>query len=270
LLIIAVTLLGGALAQAASYQTTDGSIVDPIINSYTNSPHSYSRNNLAPLADLAYADLTHVDLYRANLTDAVLTNASLLVADLTDADLYRANLTDAVLTNASLLVANLTDAILYRANLTDANLTNAILTDATFSAGTILPSGLTAMQHGFDAAGLQAYLEGAPIFAGNADIQLVLFLLLGDANNDNQVTGADLVIVQQNFGNVDPNMPTDGLFIGDANDDGKVTGADLIVVQQNFGNTLAPVGAEVPEPTSACLLTLASLGAMVRRRRVAN
>ena len=75
--------------------------------------------------------------------------------------------------------------------------------------------------------------------------------------------------MQQNFGNVDPNTPTDGLFIGDANDDGKVTGDDLIIVQQNFGNTLAPVDAEVPEPTSACLLTLAGLGAMACRRRVA-
>ena len=153
LLIIAVTLLGGALAQAASYRAKNGKIVDPIINSHTNSPRSYSGNNLVPLADL----------YRANLTDAVLTDA--------------------------------------------------ILTDATFSAGTILPSGLTVMQHGLDAAGLQAYLEGAPIYAGNADIQLVLFLLLGDANNDNQATGADLVIVQQ-----------------------------------NFGNTLAPVGEEAPVP----------------------
>ena len=48
--------------------------------------------------------------------------------------------------------------------------------------------------------------------------------LLGDANNDNQVTGADLVTAQQNFGNVDPDMPIDGLFLGDANDDGQVTG----------------------------------------------
>ena len=114
--------------------------------------------------------------------------------------------------------------------------------------------------------GLSLDLVYHPTFVA---LEVISNLLLGDANNDNQVTGADLVIVQQNFGNVDPNMPTDGLFIGDANDDGKVTGADLIIVQQNFGNTLAPVGAEVPEPTSACLLTLVSLGAMARRRRIA-
>ena len=44
-------------------------------------------------------------------------------------------------------------------------------------------------------------------------------------------------------------MPADGLLLGDANDDGLVTGADLITVQQNFGNVAAsPI--EVPEPTA--------------------
>ena len=97
---------------------------------------------------------------------------------------------------------------------------------------------------------------------------LIPNLLLGDTNNDNQVTGADLVIVQQNFGNVDPNTPTDGLFPGDANDDGQVTGGDLIIVQQNFGNTLGPVGTEVPEPVSICLLVLSGFGMLARRCRV--
>ena len=87
--------------------------------------------------------------------------------------------------------------------------------------------------------------------------------LLGDANNDNLVTGADLITVQQNFGNVDSNEPTDGLFFGDANDDGLVTGADLITVQQNFGNVAA---AAVPEPASIASLLLL-LGLLERTKR---
>ena len=61
--------------------------------------------------------------------------------------------------------------------------------------------------------------------------------LVGDANNDNQVTGLDLITVQQNFGAVGA---ANGLLYGDANDDGLVTGLDLIAVQQNFGHVSAP------------------------------
>jgi hypothetical protein len=81
--------------------------------------------------------------------------------------------------------------------------------------------------------------------------------LIGDANGDGQVTGADLIAVQQNFGNSgDPGIS------GDANNDGLVTGADLISVQQNFGKAAA---APVPEPTTAASL-LVLVGLIGRRR----
>ena len=92
--------------------------------------------------------------------------------------------------------------------------------------------------------------------------------LLGDANNDGQVTGLDLISVQQNFG-TQSQAPGNGngQLIGDANDDGQVTGLDLIFVQQNFGNTLggsAPVA--VPEPATVGWLLLASALVLPRRR----
>jgi hypothetical protein len=85
--------------------------------------------------------------------------------------------------------------------------------------------------------------------------------LLGDANNDDQVTGADLISVQQNFGKTYSSDPScDGLGLGDANDDCLVTGADLISVQQNFGKIAA---AAVPEPATVALL----MGSVLLLRR---
>ena len=100
-------------------------------------------------------------------------------------------------------------------------------------------------------------LEGA-CFAGGPEP------LTGDANNDLQVTGGDLISVQQNFGKVYPSDPAcDGMGLGDANDDCLVTGADLISVQQNFGKVAA---APVPEPV-AMLLAGGGLGLLLCRRR---
>ena len=87
--------------------------------------------------------------------------------------------------------------------------------------------------------------------------------LTGDANNDNQVTGADIIAVQQHFATIYPSDPDcDGLGLGDADDDCLVTGADLIAVQQNFARVLA---APVPEPAMVALWSVLSLVTMGRR-----
>ena len=89
------------------------------------------------------------------------------------------------------------------------------------------------------------------------DVSVDVRLLPGDANNDGQVTGADLIAVQQHFGNMDGDIPI-GLLLGDADDDGQVAGADLVSVQQHFGNVLMPASgsAPVPEPASLALLAI--------------
>ena len=79
LVVIAVALLSGSVAQAASYQATNGDIVDPILDT-SGSLHGYSGNNLEPGANLSGANLTDANLY-----GAFLTNADLGVAQAGDA-----------------------------------------------------------------------------------------------------------------------------------------------------------------------------------------
>jgi len=185
-------------ASAASYQKIDGTIVDPL-QSVAGGDLPYAGNNLEPNANLSWADLSWADLSYADLTGAFLSWADLSYADLTDAnlsyanlkgaDLFYAYLTDANLSDADLFDAslhhayltgaNLSDAYLTGANLSDADLSYADLTDAdlsyadlryaTFSTGTRLPDGQTVAQHGFDVAGLEAYLDVDPVSALRAD-----------------------------------------------------------------------------------------------------
>ena len=157
------TLITASLAEAASYQKTDGSLVDPILDNW-GTTHWYGGANLEPFANLPYADLSYADLREANLEGATLTeaymsnaklqNADLSGADLTGANLYRVNLhagnlTGANLTGAAVLEANLTNANLTNANLTDANLTGAEddganLTDANLTEADLTRANLAA------------------------------------------------------------------------------------------------------------------------------
>jgi hypothetical protein len=82
LLVVAVTLLRGSVIHAASYTETDGTVVDPILDT-SGGTHLYSGNDLEPSANLSNANLTDASLVYAILTDATLTiiNAFLAHSD---------------------------------------------------------------------------------------------------------------------------------------------------------------------------------------------
>ncbi len=173
LLVGLLTLIGSGAAQAASYQMIDGTIVNPIKNTY-GGDSSYSGSNLEPGANLPDVDLSDALLYVAELHSADLTGASLEGADLqlatlSDATLTAANLSGARLSWADLSNANLTNAWLYSANLDVAEYwSTATWTGAKYSlnavdnngnpiADTIFPAGMD--QAWRDAAGMVAVPE---------------------------------------------------------------------------------------------------------------
>ena len=127
-----VSLLAGLVFASpvwgASYQKTDGTIIDPIlcysaatvgegICSAAGEIHYYSGPNLGPGVVAPGADLNLAALSLANLAGA----------NLSGADLFRASLVEADLTGANLSGAHMRGAILFFADLSGANLTNAIL-----------------------------------------------------------------------------------------------------------------------------------------------
>lgn len=168
-----LSALAAASLHAASYQKTDGTIVDPILTWPDGTTHSYAGNDLYPTADLAgvllnnadltaadlaganlsgasmgvaklwSADLTGTDLSGADLTGARLFKADLSNADLQGADLYEADLQEAVLTGINLIGANLESAKLWRVDLQNALLWGAVLRAASLGSAVLADADLT-------------------------------------------------------------------------------------------------------------------------------
>ena len=128
-----ILLFSATTVDAASYQKTDGSIVDSI-QFYYGGDHWYSGDNLEPGAVLYGAELLEADLSYADLTGAVLSDADLGGVDLSYADLVDADLVWADLRTAYLYGADLTGADLQYADLVYADFDNANLSGANFTA----------------------------------------------------------------------------------------------------------------------------------------
>lgn len=114
----------------------------------------------------------------------------------------------------------------------------------------------------------------------------VMYTLLGDANLDGKVNGADFTIMAANFNQ----SVTNGWDQGDFNYDGDVNGADFTALASNFNQSASQsaIGAadlstlnqfaaqngisltNVPEPLSAGIMVMAGLGILHRRRRISR
>jgi autotransporter-associated beta strand protein len=111
----------------------------------------------------------------------------------------------------------------------------------------------------------------------------IMYTLLGDANLDGKVNGADFAIMATNFNQ----SVTNGWDEGDFNYDGSVNGEDFALLAQNFNqassatvnsadvavldafaaaNGISLTGSPVPEPATMGILGIASLGLVGRRR----
>jgi uncharacterized repeat protein (TIGR03803 family)/autotransporter-associated beta strand protein len=145
-----------------------------------------------------------------------------------------------------------------------------------------------APQYGIGFSNGADQINGHPIVSGLSSGQIeIKYTLLGDANLDGTVNGADFSILAANFGQGYTNWDQGNFLFTPA-----VNGADFSALAHNFGQgdsgadvaisqtdiqaldafalannlTLPAIGA-VPEPAAAMLLLSTSVGTLLRRRR---
>jgi autotransporter-associated beta strand protein len=148
--------------------------------------------------------------------------------------------------------------------------------------GTGITSSMAASNSGSYGIGYADSADsGNPADLASGTIE-IMYTLLGDANLDGKVNGADFAIMAANF-----NQGGKSWDQGDFNYDGNVNGADFTLLAKNFNQSatqsavaaadLAALDAfaaangislsNVPEPASAALAVMIGIGALSRRRR---
>ncbi len=125
------------------------------------------------------------------------------------------------------------------------------------------PNGVTIPFLPFDPSTVKSAIDNVQL--------LGLDLLLSDFDGNNVVGGSDFLAWQRGFGTLSGALKEDG----DANGDGAVDGSDLDIWESEYGSVAALSGlatgsstaGAVPEPSTATLLVLATLGILGRRQR---
>ena len=127
LFLLVVSGLSGLWAApsfAASYEQQNGSVIDPILDIFSN-VHGYTGAALGPSVVAAGSDLSFADLDSADLAASTLSNANLTSTDLDHSDLSLSDLRGAVMVEATLRFALLSGAHLDGADLSGAQLASA-------------------------------------------------------------------------------------------------------------------------------------------------
>lgn len=285
--LVTITLPGSAIA--ASYQRTDGTIVDPILYVcclYSGGEllrtHPYAGIDLAPSANLQGAQLASADLRGAALSNGDLRTANLTNADLSDADLAGTDLRDANMTVAKLDYVDLRGATIggdlgYGMSLLEANMTGTVWVDPALdevvlsraNLSSVDLSGLNATEvYAFETSFRNAMLDGSylAMVANDADfsgasLRGAVFERIDDTPTS--LTGARLVAADLSgavFSRSFPLLP--GIDVSGANFSrsvlrdavglGNAEGAALYDAATDFTNSWADLEATVPfDPVTA-------------------
>jgi uncharacterized protein YjbI with pentapeptide repeats len=135
--------LTGAVVTGASFSQTVGFMKEQLYSTASYQAKDLRGFDVGPFWSIVSIDLTGWDFSGQNLTDAILSSATLTDANLSGANLTNASLLEATLTNSDLTGANLTGAYLYNSDLTGADFRGAqgVNLAGDVSSNAILPDG---------------------------------------------------------------------------------------------------------------------------------